>query len=102
MYKYPKAKIYPMEGNIMHVYASYACIKFDSLYNTEISMMNTKTYFKLKSLWTAYNLHLSNLKHRFQYCYACNVLGDPEVTANIYCKQNLPNTDRQKYSTDLR
>ena len=32
-----------------------------------------------------------------------NVLGDPEVTANIYCKSNnLPNTDTQNYSTDLR
>ena len=31
------------------------------------------------------------------------VLGDPEVTANIYCKsRNLPNTDMQNYSTDLR
>ena len=31
------------------------------------------------------------------------VLGDPEVTANIYCKSpNLPNTDAQNYSTDLR
>ena len=31
------------------------------------------------------------------------VLGDPEVTANIYCKsRNLPNTDTQNYSTDLR
>ena len=30
-------------------------------------------------------------------------LGDPEVTANIYCKsRNLPNTDTQNYSTDLR
>ena len=32
-----------------------------------------------------------------------NILGDPEVTANIYCKShNLPNTDTQNYSTDLR
>ena len=32
-----------------------------------------------------------------------NVLGDPEVTANIYCKShNLPNTEMQNYSTDLR
>ena len=31
------------------------------------------------------------------------VLGDPEVTANIYCKsRNLPNTDTQNYSTELR
>ena len=31
------------------------------------------------------------------------ILGDPEVTANIYCKSsNLPNTDTQNYSTDLR
>ena len=31
------------------------------------------------------------------------VLGDPEVTANIYCKsRSLPNTDTQNYSTDLR
>ena len=31
------------------------------------------------------------------------ILGDPEVTANIYCKsRNLPNTDTQNYSTDLR
>ena len=31
------------------------------------------------------------------------LLGDPEVTANIYCKsRNLPNTDTQIYSTDLR
>ena len=28
---------------------------------------------------------------------------DPEVTTNIYCKsRNLPNTDKQKYSTNLR
>ena len=32
-----------------------------------------------------------------------NILGDPEVTANIYCKsRNLPNTDTQIYSTQLR
>ena len=31
------------------------------------------------------------------------IVGDPEVTANIYCKScNLPNTDTQNYSTDLR
>ena len=31
-----------------------------------------------------------------------HVLGDPEVTANIYFKsRNLPNTDTQKHSTDL-
>ena len=31
------------------------------------------------------------------------ILGDPEVTANIYCKsRNLPNTYTQNYSTDLR
>ena len=31
------------------------------------------------------------------------MLGDQEVTANIYCKsRNLPNTDTQNYSTDLR
>ena len=31
------------------------------------------------------------------------LLGDPEVTANIYCKlRNLPNTDTQNHSTDLR
>ena len=31
------------------------------------------------------------------------LLGEPEVAQNIYCKsRNLPNTDTQKYSTDLR
>ena len=31
------------------------------------------------------------------------LLGDPEVIANMYCKaRNLPNTDTQNYSTDLR
>ena len=30
------------------------------------------------------------------------LLGDPEVTANIFCiSRNLPNTDTQNYSTDL-
>ena len=30
------------------------------------------------------------------------ILGEPEVTANIYCKSdNLPNTDTQNYITDL-
>ena len=30
-------------------------------------------------------------------------LGDTEVTANIYCKShNLPNTDTQNNSTDMR
>ena len=34
---------------------------------------------------------------------AITLLGDPKVTANIYCKsRNLPNTDTQNYSTDLR
>ena len=29
------------------------------------------------------------------------LLGDPEVTLNIYCKlRNLPNTDTQNYSID--
>ena len=32
-----------------------------------------------------------------------SLLGEPEVTANIYCKsRNLPITDTQNYSTDLR
>ena len=32
-----------------------------------------------------------------------SVLGDPEVTTNIYCKsRNLPNKDTQNYSTDLQ
>ena len=31
------------------------------------------------------------------------LLGDPEVTANIYCKsRNLPNADTKNYGTDLR
>ena len=31
----------------------------------------------------------------------CDIPGDPEVTANIYCKsRNLPNRDTQNYSTD--
>ena len=30
------------------------------------------------------------------------LLGDLEVTANMYCKsRNLPNTDTKNYSTDL-
>ena len=38
-------------------------------------------------------------------CYLIKIvlLGDPEVTANVFCKsRNLPNTDTQNYSTDLR
>ena len=36
-------------------------------------------------------------------CVPNHVLGDPEVTANTYCKsRNLPNTDSQNYRTDLR
>ena len=32
-----------------------------------------------------------------------SLLGELEVTANIYCKsRNLPITDTQNYSTDLR
>ena len=35
--------------------------------------------------------------------YTVTLLGDPEVTANIYCKsRNLPETDKQSYSADLR
>ena len=38
-----------------------------------------------------------------QYHRRRKILGDPEVTANIYCKsRNLPNMDTQNYSTDLR
>ena len=38
-----------------------------------------------------------------QYQKYSFILGDPEVTANICCKsRNLPNTDMQNYSTDLR
>ena len=37
------------------------------------------------------------------WVYIYTLLGDPEVTANIYCKsRNLPDTDTQNYSTDLR
>ena len=32
-----------------------------------------------------------------------DILGDPEVTANVYSKScNLPKTDTQNYNTDLR
>ena len=32
-----------------------------------------------------------------------SILGDPEVTANMYCKlRNLPNTDTENDSTDMR
>ena len=35
--------------------------------------------------------------------YISEILGDPEVTANIYCKSHdLNNTDTQNYSPDLR
>ena len=35
-------------------------------------------------------------------CVLIYILGDQEVTANIYCKlRNLPNTDSQNYSTDM-
>ena len=44
----------------------------------------------------------STTKFEFEFGSA-KVLGDPEVTANIYCKSsNLPNTDTQNYSTDKR
>ena len=39
----------------------------------------------------------------FYFIFLYVILGDPEVTANIYCKScNLPNTKTQNYSTDLR
>ena len=41
--------------------------------------------------------------HTVRVPWAEILLGDPEVTANIYCKsRNLPITDTQNYSTDLR
>ena len=43
---------------------------------------------------------LSGARHRRLFNL---ILGDPEVTAHINCKaRNLPNTDTQNYSTDLR
>ena len=41
---------------------------------------------------------------RLEACHILKmILGDPEATAYIYCKsRNLPNTDTQNYSTDLR
>ena len=51
-------------------------------------------------------LSVTILKGNKTNCYKgflYQLLGDPEVTANIYCKsRNLPNTDTQNYSTDLR
>ena len=43
-------------------------------------------------------------KNKLQlYANDVNVLGDPEVTVNIYCKsRNLPNTKTPNFSTDLR
>ena len=46
---------------------------------------------------------LGSLNQVFPVVVLVDILGDPEVTGNIYCKsRNLPNTDMQKYSTDLR
>ena len=45
----------------------------------------------------------SHLQNDLIYEVFNDILGDLEVTANIYCKlRNLPNTDTQNYSTDLR
>ena len=44
--------------------------------------------------------HIAAISSQGKWWY---ILGDPEVTANIYCKsRNLPNTDTKNYSTDLR
>ena len=41
--------------------------------------------------------------HAFKRILENIILGDPEVTANVYCKsRNLLNTDTPNYSTDLR
>ena len=46
---------------------------------------------------------MNGYKKKESPSFNSKVLGDPEVTANIYCKsRNLPNTDTQNYSTDLR
>ena len=54
--------------------------------------------------------HIKRKEYMFVYCliyinvsFGSYILGDPGVTANIYCKsRNPPNTDTQNYSTDLR
>ena len=51
-------------------------------------------------------IEIINIDHN-QNAYGCifiiHILDDPEVSANIYCKsRNLPNTDTQNCSTDLR
>jgi len=57
----------------------------------------------------SYQVRCRSRRH-FHYCYMeanytenVELLGDPEATANIYCKtRNLPNKDTQNYSTELR
>ena len=59
------------------------------------SLFYTNWYFCDENIlfWNPFHTHLVILE----------VLGDPEVTENIYCKsRNLPNTDTQNYSTDWR
>ena len=55
------------------------------------------------ALW--YSIQILGFKDHF-FVYLSRkimVLGDPEVTANIYFKsRNLPNTDTQNYGTVLR
>ena len=55
------------------------------------------------SYWMSQSVDSRMLKSESECFTPPEILGDPEVTANIYCKsRNLPNTDTQNYSTDLR
>ena len=47
--------------------------------------------------------NIVNLKVKTVVYNLLVILGDLEVTANIYCKSpNFPNTKTQNYSTDIR
>ena len=50
-----------------------------------------------------YKAHINSKTIIIVIPYLAKLLGEPEVTANIYCKSRyLTNKDTQDYSTDLR
>ena len=61
-----------------------------------LSARNTKSGYKSRDI-------SDSLMDQSTDSYTYYLLGDLEDTANIYCiSRNLPKTDTQNYSTDLR
>ena len=89
----------------MRAFATYTELPANILYGLILFLCLYKSIFRFADSQRLGELRAAEARYLAGYSKGSinSMLGDPEITASIYCKSStLPNTDTQNYSTDLR